>query len=823
MNTKTLLLLGGGLLLLAPAYSSSFPSPEGGADASDVLALEKLIKGKVTDKKGAAVPYAIVAELVESRSNNMVETDSTGCFEITVDTLSTSLAVSAVGYLPRQLSLSGLRDGEVLEISLDVNPDFKLGEVVVTAKRQAVSLTPTGLIYNMDENPLKDDNALEALRFVPMMMINQNELPDVIGRGTPVVYVNNRKLPYSGQMLASYLKSLPAKDIKSVEVIRYPGAKYDGAGSVLSITLKKKEYEGVRGFLNGGVYVETGEVSEQVSLSMDYTKNKWSSFLAAQWGENRFKVDDMYETRYLRENYTLNRTNATHSKGMFGNVSFIGVYQFSDRRSLGINAGANFSGNNTDAEGLSVYSHTKQRISSLSDRDGDVQNVAANLNYQSRAKDGKRYFNVDVDYLYNNYGQKVTNEMNNVDEQGSVQSLYLKEQQNVPQKSNVYSAKVEFGGKTDDSFTYDFGAKGYYSYIRTNDQYWNWNGNDFIFDSQIGSNYKIKEFAPSLFFDLNKWWTTNFATILSASLEYTNYKGEESRQNTSYETDYFRVFPVLNLFYRFSGSSTLNYSVSYSLSRPSFYDLNPYRRRDSPTEYSVGNPYLQPTKTFFTEISYVFCSSYGLYLQYQLMDDIRTTIQNDVGNGMVENKPENIGKRHYVGVGFWGNLSYLNNRGALNMRANYAWFDMNGMTESGGLNYRRHLASANFTNSFLLFPKQNIRFDLIGEFHSKEKSGYTEVPASLSGYAALRTTIKDFSLSLYGQLTGYWGDGEISGTRKTVMENDFLVNTQYMSNHNYRVGIRFSYTFGNKKVRETNKNRKGSNEGIKDRVGKSFQ
>ena len=823
MNTKTLLLLGGGLLLLAPAYSSSFLSPEGGADASDVLALEKLIKGKVTDKKGAAVPYAIVAELVESRSNNMVETDSTGCFEITVDTLSTSLAVSAVGYLPRQLSLSGLRDGEVLEISLDVNPDFKLGEVVVTAKRQAVSLTPTGLIYNMDENPLKDDNALEALRFVPMIMINQDELPDVAGRGVPVVYVNGRQLKFSGQMLASFLKSLPAKDIESVEIVRYPVARYSGAGNVLSITLKKKEYEGVRGFLNGGASMRNKVMSENVGLSLDYTKNKWSSFFSARWNENRYESDDIYETRYLRENYTLNRTDANSSKGMYGNVNFIGLYRFSDRRSLGINAGANFSGNDADDTGLSVYSHTNQRIASLSERDGNAQSVVANLNYQSLSKDKKKMFSVDVDYLYSNYEQEIANEMNNVDEQGSILSSYLKERQNVPQKSNVYSAKVEYRGETDNRFSYDFWARAYYSYIRTNDQYWNWNGNDYVFDNQIGSNYKIKEFVPSFYFFFSKWWEDKFGVILATRLEYTNYKGEESRQSTSYETDYFRVLPNLSLIYTISPRSNISYSLNYSLSRPSFYDLNPYRQRNSPTEYSVGNPYLQPTKIFFTEIDYTFCTNYGLYLQYQLMDDIRTTIQNDVGNGMVENKPENIGKRHYVGAGFWGNLTYMNKRGSLNVRANYAWFDMSGSTEVGGLDYRRHLTSASFNNSFLLFPKQNIRFNLYGDYHSKEKNGYTETPASLGGTASLRAGIKNFTVGLYASWIGYFGDGKFSGTRRFVMENDLLQTFYYQPDQNFQIGINFSYTFGNQKVKQVNKNRKGSNEEVKDRVGKSFQ
>ena len=459
----------------------------------------------------------------------------------------------------------------------------------------------------------------------------------------------------------------------------------------------------------------------------------------------------------------------------------------------------------------------------MSERDGNAQSVVANLNYQSLSKDKKKMFSVDVDYLYSNYEQEIANEMNNVDEQGSILSSYLKERQNVPQKSNVYSAKVEYRGETDNRFSYDFWARAYYSYIRTNDQYWNWNGNDYVFDNLIGSNYKIKEFVPSFYFFFSKWWEDKFGVILATRLEYTNYKGEESRQSTSYETDYFRVLPNLSLIYTISPRSNISYSLNYSLSRPSFYDLNPYRQRNSPTEYSVGNPYLQPTKIFFTEIDYTFCTNYGLYLQYQLMDDIRTTIQNDVGNGMVENKPENIGKRHYVGAGFWGNLTYMNKRGSLNVRANYAWFDMSGSTEVGGLDYRRHLTSASFNNSFLLFPKQNIRFNLYGDYHSKEKNGYTETPASLGGTASLRAGIKNFTVGLYASWIGYFGDGKFSGTRRFVMENDLLQTFYYQPDQNFQIGINFSYTFGNQKVKQVNKNRKGSNEEVKDRVGKSFQ
>lgn len=810
---RIILFIGGAVLsLLSPAYSYPYYEMES-TTILDVTSSEK-IKGKIMSKEKTPIPSALVAEQIDIHSNNIVESDSTGYFEIEVKTGS-SLIVSAVGYLPRELKPTEYQEGKQLDITLEMNPDFTIEEVVVTAKRKTIVTTPTGLIYNMNENPLKKDDALEAFRFVPMMMV-KDDLPSVVGKGVPVVYVNNRKLKLSGQSLTAYLRSLPANNIETIEIIRNPGARYEGADCVLEIKLKKRENDGVKGFINGKVW-KIHDIEEDLSVSLDYTKNKWNSFLNVFLGDRRGYYDNSYETHYLKENYTVDRTSLDKSKGKVGNMNFIGVYQFSDTHSLGINANASLNDNDGSRTGMTVYNNNKQHVSSLSDREGTVWGATVNLNYQYHSKDGKRYFIADADYLYNDYQQHVTNEMNNVDEQGNFQSLYLKERQNVPQRSDIYSAKMEYGGKSDNGFSYDFGANAYYSHIHTDNQYWNWDKNEFVPDSRYSSDFKIKEFTPAFFLDLTKWWSERFYTSLSARMEYTRYNGKEYQQNKTFENDFFRILPKLNTYYRISQNQGISYMLSYGLSRPSFYDMNPFVQRISPTEYSVGNPYLQPVKIFFTELNYTLSNNMSFYLQYQLKDDIQTTTQKDMGDGVVENRPENIGKRNYVGFGITGYFPYMNNRGVLNMNANYAWFKMGGDTEVGKLDYSRHLGSATISNSFLLFPKQNIRFNLTGEFRTKEKNGYMVTPSSLGGYAELNTSFKDFSFAVYSQLSGYMYDGKISGTMKYVMSNDFLLDNQFLKGRNFQVGLRCSYRFGNNKVKQVQQ-RNTSNSEVKGRV-----
>ncbi|MCQ2129755.1 MAG: outer membrane beta-barrel family protein, partial [Bacteroidaceae bacterium] len=107
-----------------------------------------------------------------------------------------------------------------------IAPKTKLrGDAVVT-KIQGSALAQSGSLYEM-------------LGKVPGMMMQGEEL-EVIGKGTPVFYVNGRKL-YD----IEELKRMRSEDILEVEVINNPGAQYDATvRSVVRIRTRKPQGEG---------------------------------------------------------------------------------------------------------------------------------------------------------------------------------------------------------------------------------------------------------------------------------------------------------------------------------------------------------------------------------------------------------------------------------------------------------------------------------------------------------------------------------------------------------------------------------------------------
>lgn len=105
--------------------------------------------------------------------------------------------------------------------------------------------------------------ANDALAKIPGMMKQNGEL-QVIGKGTPIYYINGRKV----QDLTE-LQRLSSHDIKDVEVITTPGARYDvQISAVVRIRTLRQRGDGI------GI---TYESREEKALSC--TNNRWNSTL----------------------------------------------------------------------------------------------------------------------------------------------------------------------------------------------------------------------------------------------------------------------------------------------------------------------------------------------------------------------------------------------------------------------------------------------------------------------------------------------------------------------------------------------------------------
>lgn len=115
-----------------------------------------------------------------------------------------------------------------------------LGDVVVKGSVPQYRMTGEGLQTNVAGTVLeKLGTADDVLKHIPGM-IEGNDGWEVFGKGSPIIYLNGRPLRDIGE-----LDNLKSSDIKSVEVIRHPGAKYAASvGAVVRIKTVRRKGEG---------------------------------------------------------------------------------------------------------------------------------------------------------------------------------------------------------------------------------------------------------------------------------------------------------------------------------------------------------------------------------------------------------------------------------------------------------------------------------------------------------------------------------------------------------------------------------------------------
>jgi len=185
--------------------------------AFPVLAKEDW-KGRVVDEKGEPVAYANVAVLSKADSTVVcgVVTQEDGTFNIVTSETDGIMMVAMLGY--KTVYLSPV-DGAVITLADDTQT---LEGAVASAVMPKTKLTGEGLQTNVRGSVLENaGTANDVLSKTPGLIKGQNGL-EVIGKGSPLVYINGRRVTDSSE-----LDRLQSNEIQSVEVITNPGAQYD--------------------------------------------------------------------------------------------------------------------------------------------------------------------------------------------------------------------------------------------------------------------------------------------------------------------------------------------------------------------------------------------------------------------------------------------------------------------------------------------------------------------------------------------------------------------------------------------------------------------
>lgn len=293
------------------------------------------ITGKVMDTKGEPLAFANVVLLnrTDSAFVKGAVSGEDGSFVIDTSCNGGIIKVTSVGYKTVCKDCEGENVGII-----KMEEDSKmLGEVVVKSSLPKTVLKNGGMTTIVAGSVLEKAGTMEHLLDRIPKVSAQNGSIEVFGRGEPVIYINGRQMRDRSE-----LDRLQSDNIKSVEVITNPGARYAASTrAVIRITTKKMLGEGF-GFdaSTTGEYDEKKNFGGFGQLNMSYRKNGLElgayAFGAKQYQPNN---QDLQQKTYLDKTWDQKSVNRQVSIVEAMNFRLDASYQLDANNSIGANFG----------------------------------------------------------------------------------------------------------------------------------------------------------------------------------------------------------------------------------------------------------------------------------------------------------------------------------------------------------------------------------------------------------------------------------------------------------------------------------------------------
>lgn len=537
------------------------------------------IKGKIVDEKGEPLAFANVVLLNRQDSAFVkgVVSGEDGHFAINSACNNGIIKVTSVGYKTAWKDCTGENAGMIKMVA-----DSKmLGEVVVKSSLPKTILKNGGMTTTVAGSVLEKAGTMEHLLDRIPNVSAQNGNIKVFGRGEPIIYINGRQMRDRSE-----LDRLSSDNIKSVEVIANPGARYAASTkAVIRITTKKIQGDGF-GFdaTTEGSYDEKKNTGGYARLNLYYRRNGLE-LGAYAYSSKQSSPDekDLQQMTYLDK--TLNQQDRTRWKNKTETFSsrLNASYQFDDNNSLG--ASISFLRNpKLQTDGKTEGSVLRDEVltetnTSIQSEFGQNSNWSSNVYYVGKV--GKLGIDFNTDWFWSK-----GNNRNNIDEHYQEVNSEIQNQL-VSSTTSKYNRLIAskmvlsyplLGG--------DLSVGGEYSFTNRNTNY-------AIIPNTLADNVidRIKEGMVSAFVTYNR----DFGKLnMEAGLRYENvdfkyyddgkYMAEQSKA-------YGEWFPSLSLSIPI-GNVQMQLSYAADIDRPNYWVLRSGVQYSNHYTYETGNPFL---------------------------------------------------------------------------------------------------------------------------------------------------------------------------------------------------------------------------------------
>ncbi|MFC4479451.1 TonB-dependent receptor [Flavobacterium chungangensis] len=205
----------------------------------NVFAQQYLVKGKIINQNKTPLEFATATLLKADKIlHKQTSTDSLGNFILSTENGNYRLIIEQFG---TEFSNKEIIVNQDLDLGIiEVKELVQLDGVTVKSRKKLVEQKVDRLVFNVENSVVATGGtALDALKSTPTVRV-QNETISIVGKGEVLVMIDDRLNKITQEDLVAFLRSIPADNIKSIEVITTPPAKYEAEGNSGLINIKLK-------------------------------------------------------------------------------------------------------------------------------------------------------------------------------------------------------------------------------------------------------------------------------------------------------------------------------------------------------------------------------------------------------------------------------------------------------------------------------------------------------------------------------------------------------------------------------------------------------
>jgi outer membrane receptor protein involved in Fe transport len=561
-------------------------------------------------------------------------------------------------------------------VTTDSKPDKNLGnilvspgakqlkEVVVQGQAAFIENKIDKIVYNAEKDiTAAGGSATDLLSKVPLVSVDINGNVSIRGDQNVRVLINGKPSGATSASLSDVLKSIPADQIKSIEVITSPSAKYDAEGSagIINIITKQKNVSGFSGSVNGGV----GTRQNSGNININYNKNRFNLSATmgvfASWPQTTltdFKQQiDIDTPKQVHTSTETKGTSRLTRIAPSGSIS--SGYEFNKFNSITTTFRFNLIQFNIN--GMSTTTSATPYTSNTFNHN-TIDGFDWSLDYTHKFKKEGHEIDFSTQWSHNNGVTNYTNYYS---------AVFPNIRDNIDGVNNEYTFQVDYTLPINKVFKLEAGGKSIIRRISSTSDYYSYDMSDnFVLNPLFSNTYDYNQnvFAGYSVFTITL--PKKYTLLVGVRDENTDIHGDpvNASQNLSpFSNNYNTVVPSFTVQKQLTTTQTIKLAYSKRITRPSLQFLNPFLNQSNIQGQTVGNPELNPEVSQTIEFDYnsfIKTSILNLSVYYKhtagLIEGIAVPISvtvNNVAEGGTLTTYQNIGNNNSIGGSFFGTIN----------------------------------------------------------------------------------------------------------------------------------------------------------------------